>query len=241
MARIEQERIEKEAAEKERIERLQNDKSDKSKDKKKRKDLSKDFPTDLLVVPQRQAAKKASENMMRTQITGSLKKELTRDEEKKELPKEISKTKETRDSSKDTSASSIKDSPVKQKTKMSKSTNKTNTELTTLSSSLVVESLKEKDTKPKKAEKLDKDIMVAYVPQRQAAKKAAEHIKGLGKVVVSDATTPTVISEEKPEKIAPPTSSTKSLQPLPSAALSKSNSKYPFPYFCMNFSEIRKA
>lgn len=202
LAKIEQERIEKEAAEKERIERLQNEKKDKLKDKKKRKETSKEFPTDLLVVPQRQAAKKASENMMRTQIIGISKKEHSKDEEKKEpdLPP--------------------KESTIKQKSKISKPANKSMTHSEQLSSPLA-DMTKEKDVKNKKCEKLDKDIMVAYVPQRQAAKKAAEHIKGLGKVVSTDTTSTVSISEEKQDKLISVATSTKS---LPSSMLNKSNS-----------------
>lgn len=191
LAKIEQERIEKEAAEKERIERLQTEKVEKSKDKKKRKDVSKDFPTDLLVVPQRQAAKKASENMMRTQAVGASKKEQSReDENKKELPKELNKIKDRRDSSKDSGIT--KETTIKQKGKSSKSTAKsmTQTELPAATSPInEIVATKEKDVKSKKADKVDKNLIVAYVPQRQAAKKAAEHIKGLGKVVTTDPVT----------------------------------------------------
>lgn len=220
LAKIEQERIEKEAAEKERIERLQNEKIDKSKEKKKRKDVSKDFSTDLLVVPQRQAAKKASENMMRTQITGLSKKEQSKDEEKKELSKEFNKNKDRENSSKDSGP--IKENTIKQKSKTSK-VNKTMT-LSELTSPLS-EPVKEKETKSKKAEKLDKDIIVAYVPQRQAAKKAAEHIKGLGKIVTTDVSAAT-IPEDKQDKLLSGVSAPQSTKSLPSSVLSKSNSMH---------------
>lgn len=214
LAKIEQERIEKEAAEKERIERLQHEKVEKSKDKKKRKDVSKDFPTDLLVVPQRQAAKKASENMMRTQAVGSVKKEQTRDDDKKELPKELSKIKDRRDSSKDSAIT--KETTIKQKSKTSKASAKsmTQSELITATSP-VNEPVEKKDVKTKKADKVDKNIIVAYVPQRQAAKKAAEHIKGLGKVVAPDVAAPAVA--------APPVTATN--------ILTKTSSKHKFDKF----------
>lgn len=214
LAKIEQERIEKEAAEKERIERLHNEKNDKLKDKKKRKEILKDFSSDLLVVPQRQAAKKASENMMRTQIIGSSKKEHVKEDEKKELPKELSKIKDRRES--------FKESTIKQKSKVSKIANKSMTQIEH-SSSPLADASKEKDVKMRKSEKLDKDIIVAYVPQRQAAKKAAEHIKGLGKVVVTDTTNAASIPEEKQEKPMSVVTSTKSSQP---SMLNKSNSKH---------------
>lgn len=193
LAKIEQERIEKESAEKERIDRLKTEKSDKTK--KKRKDASKEFSTDFLVVPQRQAAKKASENMMRTTVLGGTRKDQTKDDEKKELPKsEASKIKDARDSKEiasavdQTEATSIaKDTvTIKQpKGKTSKAT--ANKHL----NSPQTESIDTKDTikSNKKSDKLDKDIMVAYVPQRQAAKKAAEHIKGLGKGVTNEVQT----------------------------------------------------
>lgn len=221
MARIEHERIEKEAAEKERIERLHNEKIEGSKDKKKRKDVSKDFSTDLLVVPQRQAAKKASEIMMRTQNVNSTKKEQMKDEERRELPKEPSKIKDRRSSSKDSGPN--KDTVIKQKGKTSKQINKSMTQVE--HTSAVTDVAKEKDAKPKKSEKLDKDIMVAYVPQRQAAKKAAEHIKGLGKIVTPDVANVTTALEEKEkqEKTVTPPLSTKS---LPSSNVRKSNSMY---------------
>lgn len=219
LAKIEQERIEKEAAEKERIERLQTEKTNKIKDKKKRKEISKDFPTDLLVVPQRQAAKKASENMMRTQVIGSSKKEHLKDEDKKELPKELTKIRDLRDSSKDIGLQT-KEPQIKQKSKISKTLNKSMTQVDP-PSSLLTDLIKSKDVKAKKSEKLDKDIMVAYVPQRQAAKKAAEHIKGLGKVVTTDTTNTATISEEKQEKPMSVTAPTKSSPP---SMLNKSSS-----------------
>lgn len=232
LAKIEQERIEKEAAEKERIERLQKEKINKSKDKKKRKDVSKDFPTDLLVVPQRQAAKKASENMMRTQAIGSSKKEQTKDDDKKELPKELNKIKDRRDSLRD--SGTVKEPTIKHKGKTSKTTNKSI--MQTEHVAPLNETVKEKDVKPKKADKLDKNILVAYVPQRQAAKKAAEHIKGLGKVVTPDVTTSAIPDEkpEKPEKVEKPEKTEKtvatasSTKSLPSSILTKSNSMHSF-------------
>lgn len=215
LARIEEERIGKEIAEKERIERLQNEKNEGTKDKKKRKDVSKDFPTDLLVVPQRQAAKKASENMMRTQNTSSSKKDQLKDDDKKDLPKEPSKIRDRRDSSKDSVPS--KDYAVKQKSKTSKQINKSMTQAELVSA--VVDVPKEKDAKIKKSDKVDKDIMVAYVPQRQAAKKAAEHIKGLGKIVTPDVSN-TPVLEEKQEK---PVTSSLSTKSLPSTIVRKTS------------------
>lgn len=214
LAKVEQERLEKEAEdERDRLERLQSEKTNKSKDKKKRKDASKDFLADFptLVVPQRQAAKKASENMMRTTVTSALKKDgrdLNKDDDKKEIsPKESSKIKERRDSVKESTTPTKDAATIKGKVK-SKATAKS------AGPSIEPVETKEKDNKSKKAEKVDKDVLIAYVPQRQAAKKAAEHIKGLGKVVPTDITT-IPQPEEKPivsstNKSIPPSSRAKS-------------------------------
>lgn len=213
LAKVEQERLEKEAeAERERLERLQSDKASKSKDKKKRKDASKDFLADFptLVVPQRQAAKKASENMMRTTVTSALKKDgrdSNKDDDKKEIsPKESSKIKDRRDSVKESTTPTKDAVTIKGKVK-SKATAKS------AGPSIEPVETKEKDNKSKKAEKVDN--LIAYVPQRQAAKKAAEHIKGLGKVV------PTDVSTIPPPEEKPTVSSTNKSIPTSSRAKSR--------------------
>lgn len=215
LTKVEQDRLEKEAeADRERLERLQSQKAGKSKDKKKRKDASKDFLTDFptLVVPQRQAAKKASENMMRTTVTSALKKDgrdSNKDDDKKEISsKERNKIKDRRDSVKESTTPTKDAATIKGKVK-SKATAKS------AGPSIEPVETKEKDNKLKKAEKLDKDVLIAYVPQRQAAKKAAEHIKGLGKVV------PTDVSTILPPEEKPIVSSTNKSIPLSSRAKSR--------------------
>lgn len=114
-------------------------------------------PTDL-IVPQRQAAKKASENMKVT--TSSRTKEHT----VTPVVQEIEKLPPT-------PLTSPEEKPVKTK-------------------------IKPKQKEVKKVP-LEEEEILAYVPQRQAAKKAAEHIKsGLGKPVVAEA-------ETAPTKVPP--------------------------------------
>ncbi|XP_077302362.1 PHD finger protein rhinoceros [Arctopsyche grandis] len=151
---------------------------------------NKDYPSDL-IVPQRQAAKKASENMRST--TANVKNKESNDsvepkpgpavEETKIKPKQKSK-----DKRKD-----VKDAPSKESSgkKESKS----------LSSSDLFDFEKE-------SEKDNQDIL-AYVPQRQAAKKAAEHIKS-GMSKVPEGTTDDANKKKEPVAVETPKSKTSS-------------------------------
>lgn len=115
----------------------------------------KDYIPSALIVPQRQAAKKASEIMQRTQC----KKENTANE-----PVEFVKS-PGEEASKPPKPSTTKEKPSNKKQRDSKTT---------------------KEVKNNDVYDFDKDFgdgteILAYVPQRQAAKKAAEHIKsGMG-------------------------------------------------------------
>lgn len=146
----------------------------------------KDNPTDL-IVPQRQAAKKASENMRST--TAVKKEESTSDkqvsgDDSKSKPKIKSKGKE------------VKDIP-------------------------------EKVGRKKSSKGQDKEL-IAYVPQRQAAKKAAAHIKsGLGsKAPVTEA----IDSDKKKDtektdsKLSPKKEDKRSKSPQKESSSSSSNS-----------------
>lgn len=124
---------------------------------------NKDYPSDL-IVPQRQAAKKASENMRSTTTN--------------------SKSKDSSDNNDSKPSPIIDDARMKFKQKI-KDKKKDNKEVSK-------EMISKKELKPsaysdlfdfeKESEKDNQDIL-AYVPQRQAAKKAAEHIKsGMSKV-----------------------------------------------------------
>lgn len=131
---------------------------------------NKDYPTDL-IVPQRKAAKKASENMRSNapkakdvmEASPESNKALANTEEVKVKPKPKFKGKEPKDI--------LKDMPKEKKDKKSTSEEKDNQEL------------------------------LAYVPQRQAAKKAAAHIKsGLGnKIITADNSTDETLKKKEPE------------------------------------------
>lgn len=153
------------------------DETDGKKDTSVKKELSKKKeiydPSDL-IVPQRQAAKKASENLKSTTsrskepVSSSVPDVEVKTEksvpEEKEKPKTKSKVKPT----KETKDNKEKDSKKENITKVGGKTPD------------VFDIDKEFD-------KEDNQEILAYVPQRQAAKKAAEHIKsGLGKPVATE-------------------------------------------------------
>lgn len=174
----------------------------KSKKTDTKKDKSSDISVDLLVVPQRKAAKKASENMMRTTVAGPIKKDTKDDEKEKRDVKELIKDVEKEPAQQqEPDSTPTKAAVVQQRPKGRPSKNAQKLKTPTKDKEPSVESTETKD-KPK--ETVDKDIHVAYVPQRQAAKKAAEHIKsGLGKPAPdSQGNVPPAI-EEKPKPQPP--------------------------------------
>lgn len=129
--------------------------SDSDEDEKNNK---KDILSDFIVVPQREAAKKAQENL-KTNPTTPVTVEKT---------KKVDKIDEVVPPPKSTTTSIEKES--KKTSNSKKSSKEDETPSTTFK-------------KPLKEEKKDAEIPLdfpSYVPQRQAAKKAAEHIKGLG-------------------------------------------------------------
>lgn len=173
--------------------------SPESKGKKNdtKKDKSSDISVDLLVVPQRKAAKKASENMMRTTVTQPVKKDTKDDDKEKKDVKELTKDVEKEPPPQEPDSTPTKTAPVQQRPKGRPCKNAQKLKTPTKDKEPAVES---SDTKDKPKETVDKGIHVAYVPQRQAAKKAAEHIKsGLGKPAPdSQGNVPPTI-EEKPK------------------------------------------
>uniref|UniRef100_A0A1B0D742 Uncharacterized protein n=1 Tax=Phlebotomus papatasi TaxID=29031 RepID=A0A1B0D742_PHLPP len=147
----------------------------------------KTFNTDLLVVPQRQAAKKASENMKSTAQTAPAavaKKEMPPSKGAPAPAAAEAEVKERRDSLM---------SPSKEKVSKGKPPKSSQTSTTPKG--------KEKSAEAENRELLEK---LAYVPQRQAAKKAAEHIKsGLGKPTeapAAAAAAPPAEEQSKPTK-----------------------------------------
>lgn len=188
----------------------------KSKKAETKKDKTPDIPVDLLVVPQRKAAKKASENMMRTTTTTAapIKAKDTKDDEKekkdggKEAAKDVEKEPAVQQQEPDSTPP--KPPVVQQRPKGRPSKNAQKLKTPTKDKEPTVESPEVVKDKPK--ETVDKDILVAYVPQRQAAKKAAEHIKsGLGKPAPdSQGIVPPAVEEKpKPQPVAPTVQSRK--------------------------------
>lgn len=124
---------------------------------------NKDYPSDL-IVPQRQAAKKASENMRSTTTN--------------------TKNKDSSDNNDSKPAPIVDDAKMKfkQKLKDKKKENKEIPKDTITKKEMKTSSYSDLFDFEKESEKDNQDIL-AYVPQRQAAKKAAEHIKsGMSKV-----------------------------------------------------------
>lgn len=152
----------------------ENKKKIKSEMKKESPSKKKDYDPSDLIVPQRQAAKKATENLKSTTSTRVTKEPVQEEPPPKveEKPQKIQKP--------------------KSKTKEIKE---------------VVKEVKKESSKvadifdiDKEMEKLDSQEILAYVPQRQAAKKAAEHIKsGLGKPVVPPPDESDKVKKEQPE------------------------------------------
>lgn len=201
---------------------------EKEKDKKSNQQPKKDILTDFLVVPQREAAKKASENLMKTTtVTNQSATTATTPNDKhrrdtkekvdepqvsssKSSESEKEKQKDTKDGKSSKSSKSSKDKTVKndKKEEQKKLSEKTNEKET-----------KTKEKEPEKEEKTVSDFstdFLPYVPQRQAAKKAAEHIKGLGNS--SSLLQQQVSVEEKPK---PPTTTSATRKSMPEKQKSK--------------------
>ena len=183
------------------------------KEKKGSVNQKKEILPDFLVVPQREAAKKASENLMKTNsalmvqsISGTAS-ERNRREVREKLdetvlsskilsevverdivPKDLKEVKtKTSKPPKDSKKSISKDEKVEPK-----------------------RPAKEEKVVAEKEEKQQSDFaadFLPYVPQRQAAKKAAEHIKGLGNASQPTAVQAAIVEE----KSKPPTPTTKKI------------------------------
>lgn len=178
--------------------------------------LKKDVVADYLVVPQREAAKKASENLMKTNsalmvqsITG-MASEKNRREIREKLDETLMSSKlvvevsERESSKKDTKESKTKSNKPSKDVKKptTTATAKEERKSEVRKPSVKDEKVSEKE-RDEKSPSEQASVFTPYVPQRQAAKKAAEHIKGLG---TSSQPAPPVVPEEKP-KAAPSTPS----------------------------------
>lgn len=132
--------------------------------KKAEAEKQKDYVPSDLIVPQRQAAKKASENLKSTKV-----KDPVAEQEKV-----------------------VVNADSKQKNKKYKKENEPKK----------LAKATENPTSQKKLEKSTNPEIFTYVPQRQAAKKAAEHIKsGLGKTTTAEATNDLEKAKKEPESI----------------------------------------
>lgn len=165
--------------------------------------FKKDVVTDFLVVPQREAAKKASENLMKTNsalmvqsITG-----MASEKNRREIREKLDETLMSSKLAADVERDNQKDlKEEKLKSKASKSSKKLSKEEPKVESKKVIE--REKEKEKEKEEKSHAEIpadYLPYVPQRQAAKKAAEHIKGLGTSSQPVPPTTSAPIEEKPK------------------------------------------
>ncbi|KAK9751351.1 Enhancer of polycomb-like [Popillia japonica] len=156
----------------------ENKKRTKEDTKRNAANKAKDYVPSDLIVPQRKAAKKASENMKST-TTGRVKEQQhSNDNEVKTSVEEKIKNKPKLKATKD--IKEVKEAPKKE----------------------LKNDIFDID---KEMDKLENQEILAYVPQRQAAKKATEHIKSLGKpgVIESDADKAKIAEHNKIKKIEP--------------------------------------
>jgi PHD-zinc-finger like domain len=175
----------------------------------------KDVVTDFIVVPQREAAKKASENLMKTnsalmvQSISGMASEKNRREIREKLDETVMSSKltteverETTKDSKESKLKSNKSSKESKKTAVKDDKSELKKSQKEDKEKILVEKEKEREDKSQSDFAAD---FPSYVPQRQAAKKAAEHIKGLGNS--SQPLPPTVVVDEKSKTstpVAPP-------------------------------------
>ncbi|XP_018327190.1 PHD finger protein rhinoceros-like [Agrilus planipennis] len=124
-------------------------------------DRKKDYVPSSMIVPQRQAAKKASENLKATTGNSRVKEQTTSTEQGSKTP---------------TTPVTVEPDRLKSKVKPTK------TVVKEIKGAIKRDEKISQSDSEKELEKDDvQDALLAYVPQRQAAKKAAEHIKsGLG-------------------------------------------------------------
>lgn len=169
--------------------------------------FKKDIVPDFLVVPQREAAKKASENLMKTNsalmvqsITG-----MASEKNRREIREKLDETLMSSKLAVDVERENQKDLK-EDKSKSKKSSKKLlPKDEPKIESKKVMEreKEKEKEREDKSHAEIPADYL-PYVPQRQAAKKAAEHIKGLG---TSSQPVPPAIVAQIEEKAKPSSAS----------------------------------
>lgn len=162
----------------------------KEKSRQEKSSLKKnDFPADLLVVPQRQAAKKASENLMRTNVPVVVQQVSTYGSKKDNKSDVEAEIKTSRVSSVD----EIVEKKSDRKTKASSKSLKRQESKDHSSDRESKSRIKEEAATKKEDAFID---LLPYVPQRQAAKKAAEHIKS---TVLKPSETVMVVPPPEPE------------------------------------------
>ncbi|KAK9877157.1 hypothetical protein WA026_016900 [Henosepilachna vigintioctopunctata] len=182
----------------------------------------KDYVPSDLIVPQRQAAKKATENLKSTTTTrakdlqSTQSEELFKTEEKSKQSKLKTKSKDTKELPKDKEKcdktekvekveKSDKSEKIERLEKGDKSERCDKSEKVEKTEKMEKSDKSEKPTptdisENEKDDKLDNQELLAYVPQRQAAKKAAEHIKsGLVKPITTNDNSSTN-ENDKPKK-----------------------------------------
>jgi hypothetical protein len=179
-----------------------------NKEKKSASNKKDALPSDFIVVPQREAAKKASENLMKTNsalmvqsISGT-----ASEKNKREVREKLDETVMSSKLSTETDREIPKDSK-EVKVKPTKPTKETKKAIGKEEKIDTKRQSKDEKDKPStdKEDKQQSDFaadFLPYVPQRQAAKKAAEHIKGLG----NSQPVPPPVVDEKPK---PPTPTAK--------------------------------
>ncbi|KAG5677385.1 hypothetical protein PVAND_007148 [Polypedilum vanderplanki] len=196
----------------------------KDKDKKVESTPRKDILADFLVVPQREAAKKASENLMKTnsnQMTQSLSTSTSsngNEKNKRDKLEEMLNTTTSKSLTGDHEKKESKDTKAKLTSKsssVSKEKAKSDRVSKDEHKKIQQKEIVEKEIKNKEQDKIPVDFpteFLPYVPQRQAAKKAAEHIKGLGNS--SSIQTSTITSTEDKNKTQNATASSVTKKPI---------------------------
>lgn len=174
-----------------------------------------DFPADLLVVPQRQAAKKASENLMRTNVQPTIVQQQQQQQVMEKSSKKDNKLDDVETEVKLSSrVSSVTDEIIvdKKSDRSKGGSSKVSTKGVKRQESKDHSSDREskrKDEIPISTKKDDPSSFIdlsPYVPQRQAAKKAAEHIKS---TVLKPSETAVAVVAPEPEKVVQKKSSKK--------------------------------
>jgi ADP-ribosylglycohydrolase len=206
---------------------LSNSNSSSSKDIVRDKTKKSDIRADFLVVPQREAAKKASENLMKTnsnQTAQSISTNIatiinSEKHNRRDKPDETSLIVPTTAAASVSTKTSLDTKETKSKSTSKSTKEKVKSDKATKDDQKKMHQQKEIAEKPvekeiKKVEREKEETkfpsdftaeFLPYVPQRQAAKKAAEHIKGLGNSSQTAAVSVTTDEKLKLQQLFPPT------------------------------------